>query len=55
MDWFEALRENLQESQHCPIKYDGFPVKIPLNQSIDNNNKPMIDYMMIIPIIFQLW
>ena len=30
-----GLRENLQETIEFPIKYGGFPVNSPLNQSID--------------------
>ena len=30
-----GLRENLQETIDFPIKYGGFPVNFPLNQSID--------------------
>ena len=33
-----GLRENLQETIDFPIKYGGFPVKFPLNQSIDFSN-----------------
>ena len=33
-----GLRENPQETIDFPIKYGGFPVKFPLNQSIDFSN-----------------
>ena len=34
IDWI-GLRENLQETIDFPIKYGGFPVDFPVNQSID--------------------
>ena len=36
-----GLRENLQETMVFTIKYGGFPVNFPLNQSIGFSNGPM--------------
>jgi len=30
-----GLKENLQETMDCPIKYGVFPVNVPLNQFIE--------------------
>ena len=36
-DWI-GLRQNLQETIDFPIKYGGFPVDFPLNQSIEHSH-----------------
>ena len=30
-----GLKENLEETMDCPIKYGVFPANVPLNQSIE--------------------
>ena len=39
-----GLRENLQETIDVPIKYGGFPVNFPLNQSVLN-----MDHLQVLP------